>query len=52
MERYGRVLTAEELQFLQDHFGFLPEQGVMIPTKGLSIYDRPPGKVGAPIPLF
>ncbi|CAI9281463.1 unnamed protein product [Lactuca saligna] len=52
MDRYGRVPTAEEFKFLQDRFGFLPEHGVMIPAKGVSIYDRPPGKVRVPIPLF
>ncbi|CAI9266097.1 unnamed protein product [Lactuca saligna] len=46
MDRYGRVPTAEEFQFLQDRFGFLLEHGVMILAQGVSIYDRPPGKVG------
>ncbi|CAI9303881.1 unnamed protein product [Lactuca saligna] len=52
MDRYGRVPTAEEFQFLQDRFHLLPEHGVMIPKKGVSIYDHPPGKVAVPIPLF
>lgn len=52
MEHYGRVLTTEEFQPLQDRFDVLPEHGLMIPAKEVSFYDRPPGKVGVPIPLF
>ncbi|CAI9291376.1 unnamed protein product [Lactuca saligna] len=46
MDHYGRVLTAEEFQLLQEQFSFLPEHGVMIPVEGSSIYDCPLGKVG------
>ncbi|CAI9278131.1 unnamed protein product [Lactuca saligna] len=52
MDCYGRDPTAEEFQFLQDRLGFSPEHGVMIPAKGVSIYDRPQEKVGVPIHLF
>ncbi|CAI9298478.1 unnamed protein product [Lactuca saligna] len=46
MDHCGGVPTAEEFQFLQDHFGFLLKHGVMILEKGVSIYDRPPGRTG------
>ena len=46
---YGRVPAAKEFQFLQDRFSFLPELGVMIPAKWVSIYDLPLEKFGVPI---
>ncbi|CAI9299232.1 unnamed protein product [Lactuca saligna] len=46
MDRYGRVLTVEEFQLLQERFGLLPEHGVVIPAKGSSVYDYPQGKMG------
>ncbi|CAI9280897.1 unnamed protein product [Lactuca saligna] len=46
MDRYGRVRTAEEFQFLQDRFSFLPEHGVTISAKGVLIYNHPLGNIG------
>lgn len=52
MDRYGRVPTVEEFWLLQENFGFLRKHGVMITTKGSSIFDCPRGKVVVLVPLF
>ncbi|CAI9260281.1 unnamed protein product [Lactuca saligna] len=52
MDCYGRALTVEQFQLLQEQFGFLPELGVIISMKGSSIYDFSQRKVGVPVPLF